>query len=700
MHLSECIFAFLLHTAAAKATFSLNGLPQPYYKFIMAKSRSVRPNQPQQTRSATSGATAHSASESAPSSGLRWILGVLAITFALYIPSLSNQYVNWDDDPNITENPNLERLHSGTLANIFSIDKGQVIGNYNPLPIATFAAEKYFFDKLDPRITHWGNLLLHLGCVLLAYFLLRRMGMGAVAAAFGALLFGIHPMRVESVAWATERKDVLFGLFFFAALIYYTKWIGETESKAKYYILMILMAVLSCFSKVQAVALPLAMLCLDYWFKRPLNMQRVIEKAPFWLISLVFGSINIYTLSLNKSLDDITSFNFFQRLVIGAYSFCTYLYKLVLPYPMQPMYPYPESLPAYFYLAPLVVAAFWYFIWKAYQQDKRSLVFGSVFFLFNVVFVLQIIGAGQGYLADRFTYIPYFGFFALAAWYLDERLRQNSASGLLNTACFGFLALCAVLTVKQIGVWKNGETLWTHVMKGEGRTIALPYGNRANYYRGVGQYEKSLTDYTEAISISPNKPDLYNSRGKTYFDMAMSGKYKAKASEYTQNALNDYTKGLSFDKNSDKNKAELYINRGAAHGASNLLEKSFADFAEAEKLDPANDNLYLNRCLAHFNAQQYDKAIQDHTKLLEIDPFNTNIYYERGLCYRILNRPLEAIPTLTRAIELKPDFGLAYLERARAYAMSGNMALAKSDGQKALQLKTEMDQATRQILGF
>jgi protein O-mannosyl-transferase len=668
----------------------------------MAKSRSVRPNQPQQQQRPAAQRNEEIArtTETTSSSGLRWIFGVLAITFALYIPSLSNQYVNWDDDPNITENPNLERLHSGTLANIFSIEKGQVIGNYNPLPIATFAAEKYLFKKLDPRNTHWGNLLMHLGCVLLAYVLLRRMGMGAIAAAFGALLFGIHPMRVESVAWATERKDVLFGFFFFAALIYYTKWIETTEGKAKYYVLMILMAVLSGFSKVQAVALPLAMLCLDYWYKRPLNFQRLLEKAPFWVISLAFGLVNVYTLSLNKSLDDTTQFNLLQRFAIGMYSFCTYLYKLVLPYPMQPMYPYPKELPIYIYLAPLAVGAFWYFIWRAYQQDKRALVFGSMFFLFNVMFVLQIVGAGQGYLADRFTYIPYFGFFALAAYYLDERLRQNSTSGLIQASCIGFLGLSAVLTVKQIGIWKNGETLWTHVMKGEGRTISLPYGNRAHYYRGTGEYEKSLADYTEAISISADKPDLYNSRGKTYFDIAMSGKYKAKTNEYTQNALNDYTKGLTFDKNVDKNKAELYINRGAAHGASNQLDKSFADFAAAEKLDATNENLYLNRCLAHFNAQQYDKAILDHTKLIELDPFNFNIYYERGLCYRILNKPLDAIPTLSKAIELKPDFGLAYLERARAYAMSGNMELARADGKMALQLKTEMDPQTRQVLGF
>jgi protein O-mannosyl-transferase len=634
-------------------------------------------------------------------SGIRWLLAALAITFAVYIPSLSNQYVNWDDDPNITENPNLENLHSGTLSNIFSIEKGTVIGNYNPLPIATFALEKKLTGKLDPRTTHWGNLLLHLACVALAFWLLRCMGIGIFGAFVGALLFGIHPMRVESVAWATERKDVLFGFFFFLALIYYTKWIEATTGKTKYYIIVLLMAVLSCYSKVQAVALPLAMLTLDYWFKRPINFKLLIEKIPFWALSLVFGLINVYTLSINKSLDDTTQYNLIQRLSIGFYSFCVYLYKLVIPYPMEPMYPYPKSIPIYIYLAVIAFFAFWYFIWRQYKAERRIWVFAALFFFFNVMFVLQVVGAGQGYLADRFTYIPYFGLFALIAWFSDDRLRQISTSPtLLYTAVTGLLLICAVVSVKQIAIWQNGETLWSHVIKYEGKTIALPWGNRGHYYRGINQFEKSLQDYSTAITITPDKPDFYNSRGKTYFDMAMSGKFGAKSNEYLQNALTDYSKGVSIEKNIPKNKAELYINRGAAYGASNQLDKSIADFAEAEKLDTTNKNLYLNRSLAYFNARQFELAIKDQSKLISMDPLNANMYYERGLCKRLLNRNADAIPDLTEAIQLKPDLGLAYLERARAYAMAGNLALAKADVQKALQMKVEVDAQTRAAVGL
>ncbi|MFM8485232.1 MAG: hypothetical protein ACKOCH_02765, partial [Bacteroidota bacterium] len=159
----------------------------------------------------------------------------------------------------------------------------------------------------------------------------------------GGLLFGIHPMRVESVAWATERKDVLFAAFFFAALLYYVKWIRQgmrNESRTGTYMLMIVMALLSSFSKVQAVTLVLSMLVVDYWFRRPINIKALTEKAPFWAISLAFGLINLYTLKQQGSTtDDLTNFNFLDRLCIGAYSLCVYLYKLAIPYPMSPLYP-------------------------------------------------------------------------------------------------------------------------------------------------------------------------------------------------------------------------------------------------------------------------------------------------------------------------------------------------------------------------
>ncbi len=638
-----------------------------------------------------------------PAGWLKWALLAMAVTAACYLPSLSNDLVNWDDDPNITENPNLERIDRESLFNIFDLDKGNVIGNYNPLPIFTFYLEKWAVGEINPTLIHFNNLLLHVLTVFFVFRVLLHMGIGIGGAFVGGLLFGIHPMRVESVAWATERKDVLFAVFFFAALMYYVRWIKteETAKRTTLYLGMVLLAILSGFSKVQAVTLPLSMLALDYWFRRPINLGLIWEKTPFWIISLLFGLANLYTLRQAGSIqDDVTHFSFLDRLCIGTYSFSTYLYKLLIPYPMSPLYPYPKPLPIWVYLSPLLFAAVWYGIYRAWKADRRIWVFGMFFFFFNVMFLLQVLGAGQGFLADRFTYVPYFGFFAIAAWLYHTyawpsalwRPRVNAALGVLFT-------IYAVWTVRQIGIWKNGGTLWTHVMKYENRRNSLPYWNRGQYLRNKeGNYEAALEDYTTAIAIEPDNPELTNSRGKTYFDMATSGKYKGRERELTEKALADFTNALSKPKIKPKTKAEVLINRGAALSSMGRLEEALADLDAGIALAPDNKNGYLNRSLTHFHLQRYDKAIEDYTKYLELDPYAVNIWYERGMLRRSLNKPDEAIADLNRCLQLDPNFALGYLERARAYALKRQKDLAQQDYLRAQQMGLQLSDYDRQLM--
>jgi len=632
---------------------------------------------------------------------------VLIITAICYLPSLRNGLVNWDDDPNITENPNLARIGHGaswgeTIANIFDLEKGNVIGNYNPLPILTFGIEKALAGDFNTTLIHTTNLALHLLTVFFAMRLLLMMGIGIWGAFVGGLLFGIHPMRVESVAWATERKDVLFAVFFFAALVYYVRWI-KTDDKGKqltYYIAMLVLAVLSLFSKVQAVTLPLSMLALDYWFRRPLSIKLIWEKIPFWGLSLMFGIFNLMTLKQQGSTnDDVTNFNLLDRLCIGAYSFCVYLYKLVLPYPMSPLYPYPKPLPIWVYIAPIGFLAVWYAVWRFWKQDKRIWVFGALFFFFNVMFLLQVLGAGQGYLADRFTYVPYFGLFAIVGWLYNEYAADAKWKGNLQIALGIVGIVFAIWTVRQISVWHDGETLWSHVIQFEGKTNSLPYWNRAQYYRAQKKIDLSLKDYTTAISINPTNPELYNSRGKTYFDMAMSTDPKdPRFADYVQKAITDYNAGINQPNKKPESHAEILINRGAAMGAIGRMQESIQDLTDGLKLNPDNKNGYFNRSIAYFNSKKYEEALADYKSYLQYDPYNANIWYESGMLQRSLNRGPEAIGSLTKAIDLNPQFGLAYMERARAHSQAGNKDLARSDYQKAQQLRMPFTQEDKDAM--
>src|SRR6185503_4750614 len=229
------------------------------------------------------------------SSRFPWqLLMVLAVTAGAFIPALSAGFVSWDDPAYLLENKQLTTFTWQSIVNIFA---SGISGNYNPLPIFTFLIEKQFVG-FDPFIYHLDNLLLHLLCTALFYKILRMLKVSPMGAMLGALLFGIHPMRVESVAWVTERKDVLYGAFYLGAIIAYLNYITMGSTKNKWYVLTLVLGILSLFSKVQAVALPLSMVAIDFLQQRKWLSAKVliIEKLPFWLLALAFGIINIITL--------------------------------------------------------------------------------------------------------------------------------------------------------------------------------------------------------------------------------------------------------------------------------------------------------------------------------------------------------------------------------------------------------------------
>ncbi len=601
------------------------------------------------------------------------ILIVLAITFLVMSPCLKNGFVNWDDDRNVYENKTLEGpLSTKMIKEIFS---STVIGNYNPLTILSFAVEKHFFGKKPttlPKAMHWTNMLLHLICTYLVYRIFSKLGLTVLMAALGALWFGIHPMRVESVAWITERKDVLFGVFFLSALYLYIKNI-ENSSKLRSLAIFVLF-VIGLFAKIQMVALPLTMLVIDYWYNRPLNFSRIIEKAHFFLAALAFGIIGILVLKQEGSLDTNQVHEGIGRLFIGTYSLITYLIKWIFPYTTIPLYPYPDQLSIWHYLSVIPVLGLFGGIYVAYKKDMKPLIFGFMFFFVNIVFLLQILGAGQGYLADRFTYIAYIGLFFISCYYIQKIIEQNSASKMAIYSGLGvYLLFFAYLSFRQCGYWKDSGTLWTRVIEYYDNT-PLPFNNRANFYRDEKMYDRAMSDYSRAIELKADHP-TYNSRAKMYFERNMDEK-----------ALADYN--IAIQK---KPTAEYYVNRGAAYAKLGRINEAINDFNKGLELDPTWKVGYLNRSIMHQTQNNFQAALNDINAYLKLDPYNGDLWYEGARCLRAVGKPNEAIPYYTEAIRLNPRFGLAYLERGRTYQGLGNQSAAQSDFQKAQQLGEKVD---------
>jgi protein O-mannosyl-transferase len=628
---------------------------------------------------------------------------VLLITLIVFYPVLSLEFVNWDDPDNLLDNKNLKIFSTqwdwNAVKLIFTTD---VIGNYNPLPIFTFALEKYFFapePEANPFVFHFNNLLMHLACTALVFFLLLQFDLGLIAAVAGSLLFGIHPMRVESVAWVTERKDVLFGMFFLFSLLTYCFYIKSESSKRKWYIITLVLSVFSYFAKIQAVTLPLTMVVVDFLYKRDWLSIKVliIEKLPWLILSLAIGLINIYFLKNNQSFEvdsELASYSFIDRLAIGAYSYGVYLLKWIYPYEMSPLYPYPKQLPAIIYISlavvPLLVGVFLYWVWKT---KKNYLLFGWAFFTFNVMFLLQIVGAGQGFLADRFTYIAYIGlFFITAKGYEIFSEKFPVYKTIVHAAGVAYLLLFGYMTYNQIGIWKNGETLWEHV-KSVRPNSPLAWKQAGYYYRDKKKdYQKAIENYSHAEKIDPKDHYVYNGLAKSYIDYAFSlnsntPDYQKKQKELFNLAIQNYNLAITKDsiagKKNKKNTGEFYVNRGVAYAGLGNMEKALADLNRGLEINPENANGYLNRGLIYFQIQKYELTIKDNNSYLKLNPFNADVIHESALAKTALGRFDEAMIDYNKAISLKKNQPLYYISRARAYKYMGKKTESLRDAQQA-----------------
>jgi hypothetical protein len=511
---------------------------------------------------------------------LLFLLAILSITFGVYLPSLQNGFVNWDDGFYIYTNPLITDISNwkSFFISVKEIFATHVNEGYTPITVLSFAFEKMVYGLNRPGMWHLNNIILHLVCVLLVFRIALALGLKLIPAAFCALLFGIQPMRVESVAWLTERKDVLFGSFYLLALYYYIKSVKSSFRK-QYLFIIIASFIIALLSKIQAVTLPLSMLLVDYYFGRTLSMKLIYEKWLYFFISLVTGAVGIYFLRFGgESLGASHNyFSIFQRIFIGPYSFVIYFIKSLLPYKMVPIHPYPDPNSWSFYasiiIAPSIIGSTYYF----FHTHKKTMVLGILFFTFNIMFLLQTLSAGRGFIADRFTYIAYFGLFLIYAsglqWLLEKHRKFDR---LVYVALLVILTAYGYVNFEQNKIWRNGETLWTHELKYYPFNFSALF-NRAEYYLAEGRNKEAIEDYNKALALRPYDP-------------------------------------------------HVYLSRGVAYGKLNMHAKAFQDFNKAEKLDPSHHETYRNKSIIHIRLGQYDKAYSELKKYAILNPGDPEVW--------------------------------------------------------------------------
>jgi tetratricopeptide (TPR) repeat protein len=598
---------------------------------------------------------------------LLFLAAILFISFLVYLPSLQNGFVNYDDPIFTYKNSNVVNIEEwgDIVGNLKGIFVTNVIKSYKPLVILSFAFEKLLYGFDQPEWWHLDNILLHLICVLLVFRIALALGLKIIPAAFCALLFGIHPMRVESVAWITERKDVLYGSFYLLALYYYIKSV-KLSFKRRYLVIIYLSFILSLLSKIQAVALPLSMLAVDYYFGRKLSLKLIYEKWPFFILSFIRGVAGIYNLSEIGTLEINKTVPLLNKFFYGFYSYIVYIMKSVVPYKMVVFYPFPNAHGWEFYtglVSAVILGLICFFL-----RNEKKVVWGLFFYTLNIMFMLQVLMSGsKNFLADRYTYIAYLGLFLIYAtgfqWVLG---RYKQYSSLIYITAFIILGALGYLNYEQNKIWKNSETLYTNVLEHYPEAFFILNG-RGAYYFNEGRIKEALNDFNKAITINPDYHETYYNRGNLYYHSSDQGALKL--------ALNDYTKAVMLS----PEKSLYLIDRADTFVKLNMVDNAINDLNRAEKVDPTNKRIYITRAEIYVNHSQFNLAQSDIEKYLSLNPSNSDMWSNLGEASRLNKQYEKSLNALNKAIQINPNKLNYYNARLKTYYEKGDIQRARND---------------------
>jgi tetratricopeptide (TPR) repeat protein len=565
-------------------------------------------------------------------------VGLILTTLVVFYPSLANQFTDWDDQMYFIGN---RQIISFSFSHIKEIFSSFFNGNYHPLAILSSCVD-YSLGGLNPKMFHGLNLVLHIVNVILVYRFIYFLTSGFEIAVITSLLFAVHPMHVESVAWASERKDVLYSLFFISGLCVYLLYVKSAQNRYFYFTLLLFL--LSCLSKAQAVVLTPILILIDYYLNRKFTKNTLFEKIPFLLLSLIFGILAI--IAQGKSVNEI-NIPFGQAILLGCDGLLTYLSRAFIPLHLSAFYPYSGKgnywVSFINYLVPLGCLIIAFLIYRFGKKD-RLIIFGSLFFVITIFPVLEFLPVGRSMTPDRYSYIPYMGIFLVIAHLI--RLTHERKAFFMKylyrviVVISPFLiGVLIYLTQQRIKVWYDSISLWTDVLeKYPDCQEALDKRIWANIHL-LKNNDAALIDINKKLEIdSADYNTLYN-RAVLYQE---KGDLKG--------AVSDYKRVIKYEPSyvsPYENLSLIYIDK------LNMLSQGRQVCLEGLKIDSNNLHMNQNYAVANYKSGNYGEAIKYYNRALNISPNNGHIYLLRSLCYATgeLHRYKEALMDAMKASE-------------------------------------------------
>jgi len=506
--------------------------------------------------------------------------------------------------------------------------------------------------RLNPAGHHLTSVLLHVVNVCLLFLLLmwatKRLG----PSLFVAILFALHPINVESVAWVAERKNVLCTFFFFLGLWAYG-WYAQKPNWKRY------LAVLGSFaaalaSKPMVITFPFVLLLLDYWplaridktgeNKTPWS-RLVLEKLPLFALSVASAVITMHAQRSGGAVRSDTEFSFGVRIANAICAYPMYIWKMIWPGHLAPLYPHPgSSLPAWqVLLAAIILVTITAFVWKF--RSRRYPLIGWFFFLGALVPVIGLVQVGEAAMADRYAYIPFIGIFVMIAFGSSDVAHQKRWGFLPAIPTAVALIALSLATYRQIGYWQSNEELWSHTLAVTSNNFVAE-DNLGGALILEGREEEAHVHFAAAARINPKDPMSHSNLG-TYYE----------THNYMRDAVKEYEAAVGMT--SDPGLlAQTYANLGAAYRGLGDDERAQASYKQALQYNPNQFNAWLGLGLLAQKQGKLPEAITNLSRSVELQP-TARGYLALGNALQGSGRTLEALTAYEQATRIAPSLAEA-----------------------------------------
>jgi protein O-mannosyl-transferase len=575
---------------------------------------------------------------------------LVAATLALYNPVNQHPFVNYDDDRYVVDNVH---VHAGLSWDTvrWAFGTGEQ-ANWHPLTWLSHALDYQLF-RANPAGHHFTSLLIHALNAALLFWLLARATGQVWPSLWVAAVFALHPMNVESVAWVAERKNVLSTFFFLAALGAYG-WYALKPNGQRY------LAVAACFamglmSKPMVITLPCVLVLLDYW---PLGRvegsasvtrtpqtpwsKLLVEKIPLLALSVASAVITMLVQQAGGAMRSTQQFSLGVRIENALVAYATYLWNMIWPTRLAPLYPHPgDSLAGWqIALSVLVLVAISGLVFKL--RTRRYLPVGWLWFLGTLVPVIGLIQVGDQAMADRYAYIPLIGVFVMIAWGATEFAgTQKKRITTLATLAALLLVGLGEATHQQLGYWSSSYELWSHTLAVTQKNF-IAEDNLGGALVLEGKVEDAYPHFQAAAQINPHDP-------MSHFNL---GAYLQEHNQVHE-AVEQYETILRLTTDRPL-RASTYANLGTAYRTLGDYDKAEESYQQALLLNPGQFNAYLGRGVLLEKQGKLDEAIASYKRSVELAPTDQG-YVRMAHALQAAGRTQEALAAYQEALKINPD---------------------------------------------